>query len=142
MHCGSVAERAIQYRIRHHRERRAIAAAARKIAFTMTSGSSPPLAPITNASDVAASETANRMLLVSFKTCAAPGLLPAMVTVGPHEAISGRTLSIAAGSADTITDSVPVHAPAGPPATGQSTTMMPFGAKAASTSRKNGTPTV
>src|SRR5436189_34953 len=49
----------------------------------MTSGSSPPLAPITNASDVAASETANRMLLVSFKTCAAPGLLPAMVTVGP-----------------------------------------------------------
>src|SRR5437764_8183169 len=29
MHCGSVAERAIQYRIRHHRERRAIAAAAR-----------------------------------------------------------------------------------------------------------------
>ena len=82
------------------------------------------------------------MLLVSFKTCAAPGLLPAMVTVGPHEAISGRTLPIAAGSPDTITDSVPVRAPAGPPEIGQSTIKIPFGATAASTSRKNGTPTV
>src|SRR5712691_5066314 len=81
MHRRAIVERAVQHRIRHHRKGRPLRPLPALIAFTITSGSSPPLAPITKASDVAASETANRMLLVSFKTCAAPGLSPAMVNV-------------------------------------------------------------
>ncbi len=65
-----------------------------------------------------------------------------MVGVWPHSEISGRTFSTAAGSPDTITDRVPARAPAGPPEIGQSTIVTPFGASAASTSRRNGTPTV
>jgi hypothetical protein len=45
------------------------------------------LAPMTKASDVAASDTANRMLFVSFNTCAAPGLSPTTVSVPPQREI-------------------------------------------------------
>jgi hypothetical protein len=82
------------------------------------------------------------MLLVSFKTCAAPGLSPAIVSVGPHSEISGRTWTTAAGPPYTITDNVPARVPAGPPEIGQSTIVMPFGPNAVSISRRNGTPTV
>ena len=97
---------------------------------------------MTNASAVAASATADRMLLVSFSTCAAPGLSPATVNVRPHSEIIGRIRSTAAGSPETMTDKVPARAPGGPPEIGQSTTVTPRAAIARSISCTNGTPTV
>ena len=100
------------------------------------------MAPITIASAVAARDTADRILFVSFSTCAAPGLSPAIVKVRPHNEIIGFTRSTAAGSPDTITDNVPARAPGGPPEIGQSTTVTPCAAMACSISRTNGTPIV
>jgi len=91
---------------------------------------------------VAARATADRMLFVSFSTCAAPALSPATVSVLPHSAISGRTVSTVAGSPETMTDSVPARAPGGPPEIGQSTTVTPRAFIACSTSFTKGTPTV
>lgn len=108
-----------------------------EIAFNSTSGFTPPLAPITKASDDATNETMNKALLVSFSTCAAPGLSPATVTVGPHSDSSGIIFSTVAGSPDTMTDRVPAAAPEGPPEMGQSTIVTPRGVIAASTSRRN-----
>ena len=65
-----------------------------------------------------------------------------MVSVLPHSDIKGRTRSIASGAPETITDSVPARAPAGPPEIGQSTTVTPRAAIASSTSFTKGTPTV
>ena len=80
--------------------------------------------------------------MVSFNTCAAPGLSPATVSVPPHNEINGMIRSIAAVSPETMTDNVPARAPAGPPEIGQSTTVTPRAAIAASISFTNGTPIV
>ena len=109
---------------------------------SMASGSIPLLSAMVIASAVAARETANRMLLVSFTTCAAPGSPPAVTTVGPQARKIGWSLSRVAASPDIIVASVPAFAPATPPLIGASIRVTPHRAQASSTSFVKGPPTV
>jgi hypothetical protein len=69
-----------------------------------------------------------------------PVFSPAVTTVGPHNRNIGINLATFGGSPETITASVPVRAPTGPPLIGASITVMPLAAQAVSISARNGWP--
>ena len=76
---------------------------------SMALSSIPPLRAIAIASDVATNDTANRILLVSFMSCPAPGLSPATTTLGPHRSNTGRSCSTVSGLPATIVVNVPLN---------------------------------
>ena len=74
--------------------------------------------------------------------CAAPGLSPAITTVGPHRRKTGSSTATFSASPDTITASVPACAPVTAPLIGASITVTPAAAQACSISARKGAPAV